>query len=462
LKVEGGGFLVNPRESGLPTMETQGEETAMQYRKGKQVSKKGALKVVARQEEEALRAYFSEGGQHLLPLLEVVRDAKASVDELMMGAARQFIEQLLVISAQEVAGTKHPGRRGGEVRWHGKQAGRIGLAERKLAIERPRLRDREGEVAVPAYAQLREHPGLGTRIHDILVSGVSTRKYGRVLPAMADTVGISKSAVSREFVAQSRKMLEALAARRWDDKDFLAIYLDGIIVARHHILAAVGVDTAGNKHLLGLASGSSENKRVAKDLLTHLIEHGLKPEVSRLYVIDGSKALRCAVEEVFGEAAHVQRCRTHKIRNVTERLPKELAAQVKSVMRAAYKLPEREGKAKLKQQASWLQADHPDAAASLLEGLDEIFTVNRLGLTPQLMRCLATTNLIENPNGAVRRTSGRVCRYRDAEMALRWTASGFLEAERNFRRLQGHRELWVLATALGRHVKATHASSMVA
>lgn len=435
----------------------------MQDRKGKGVVRKGALKVVARGDEEGLRAYFSEGGQHLLPLLELVRDAKASVDELMTGAARYFIEQLLVISAQEVAGEKHPGRKGGDVRWHGSQKGRIALAERKLIIERPRLRSRAGgEIAIPAYERFRERD-LGGRIHDILVTGVSTRKYGRVLPAMAGTAGIAKSSVSREFVAQSRKVLEALAARRWDDRDFLAVYLDGIAVSDHHILAAVGVDAVGDKHLLGLASGSSENKRVAKDLLTHLVEHGLNPEVARLFVIDGSKALRAAVEEVFGEAARIQRCRTHKLRNVADRLPKELAAQVKSVMRAAYKLPEKEGKAKLKQQASWLQADHPDAAASLLEGLDEIFTVNRLGLTPQLMRCLATTNLIENPNGAVRRVTHRVCRYRDAEMTLRWTASGFLEAEKSFRRLQGHRELWVLASALGRNVANTvHAGSKVA
>lgn len=426
----------------------------MQDRKGKRVGNKGALKVVARGEEEALRAYFSEGGQHLLPLLELVKDAKASVDELMMGAARQFIEQLLVISAQEVAGAKHPGRKVGEVRWHGSQPGRIALAERKLAVERPRLRSREGgEVVVPAYARFRQQADLGSRIHDILVSGVSTRKYGRVLPAMAGTVGIAKSSVSRQFVAQSRRVLEALAARRWDDVDILVVYLDGIVVAKHHILAAVGVDRGGRKHLLGLASGSSENERVAKDLLTHLVEHGLDPQVTRLFVIDGSKALRAAVEEVFGAAAQVQRCRTHKIRNVAERLPKALAAQVKSVMRAAFKLPEKEGKAKLRQQACWLQADYPDAAASLLEGLDEIFTVNRLGLTPALTRCLATTNLIENPNGAVRRVSERVCRYRDAEMALRWTASGFLEVEKGFRRLQGHRDLWVLATALGRHAE---------
>jgi transposase-like protein len=436
----------------------------MQDRKGKKPRNKGALKVIARQDEEGLRAYFSEGGQHLLPLLELVRDAKASVDELMVGAAVQFIEQLLAISAQEVAGVKHPGRKGAEVRWHGRQPGRIVLAERKLAIERPRLRSRTGaEVAVPAYTRFRRHGDLGRRIHDILVTGVSTRKYARVLPAMAGTVGIAKSSVSRQFVAQSRRVLEALAARRWEQVDILVVYLDGIVVASHHILAAIGVDATGTKHLLGLASGGSENKRVAMDLLTHLVEHGLEPQAARLYVIDGSKALRAAIEQVFGEAARVQRCRTHKVRNVIERLPKALAAQVRSVMQAAYKLSAKEGMAKLRQQASWLQGQHPDAAASLLEGLEETFTVNDLGLTPQLMRCLATTNLIENPNGAVRRVTRRVCRYRDADMALRWTACGFLEAEQNFRRLQGHRDLWVLAAALGRTVAGTaDANSKVA
>lgn len=179
-------------------------------------------------------------------------------------------------------------------------------------------------------------------------------------------------------------------------------------------------------------------------------------------MIDGSKALRSAIDEVFGDAARVQRCRTHKVRNVTERLPKQIAAQIKAVMHAAYQLPEKEGMAKLKHQASWLSTDYPDAAASLLEGLEETFTVNRLKLTPALMRCLATTNIIENPNGAVRRVTHRVCRYRDTQMALRWTAAGFLEAEKSFRRIQGHKELWVLATALGRIATSVDSKSRAA
>ena len=432
---------------------------------GKRRTNKPRLTVVTPSQQGALRGYFAQQGQVLLPMLELIEDARASVDELMADAARGFVEQLLMLSAQERAGVKHPGRAQGEIRWHGTQRGRIVLAERQLEVMRPRLRTKgraSREVAVPVYARLQAQPRLAERVRDILVSGVSTRKYAKVLPEMAGTVGIAKSSVSRKFIQASTRALTALMSRRLEDSDILALYLDGIVVAGHHILAAVGVDGQGRKHLLGLAQGASENARVVKDLLTDLIERGLKPDVPRLFVIDGSRALRAGIEAVFGEQAPVQRCRAHKVRNVTERLPKEIAAQVKAVMHAAYKLPEKEGMGKLRQQAKWLASDYPDAAASLLEGLEETFTVNRLRLTPALMRCLATTNIIENPNGAVRRVSRRVSRYRDAQMALRWTAAGFLEAEKSFRRIQGHRDLWVLATALGRNPTQIDSNEKVA
>ncbi len=147
-------------------------------------------------------------------------------------------------------------------------------------------------------------------------------------------------------------------------------------------------------------------------------------------------------------------CSTLQVRNVIERLPERERAQTKSVMHTAYKLPHKEGIAKLMQHAKWLRQQHPDAAASLLEGLEESFTVNRLNLTPALMRCLSTTNIIENPNGAVRRVTNRVSRWRDADMVMRWMATAYLEAERCFRRIQGYRELWVLSTALGRSKSA--------
>jgi len=267
---------------------------------------------------------------------------------------------------------------------------------------------------------------------------------------MAASAGISKSSVSRVMKAASEASLRQLMERSFHEHDVLAVYIDGIEVAGHHVLAAVGLDDSGEKHLLGLTRGSSENAGVVKDLLNSLVKRGIDASVQRLFVIDGSKAIRSAIEHVYGEQGLVQRCRAHKVRNVTERLPEPTRAQTKSVMHAAYKLPEKEGIAKLKQQAKWLQEQYPDAAGSLLEGLEETFTVNRLKLTPALMRCLCTTNIIENPNGAVRRVTGRVCRWRDPQMVLRWMASAYLQAEQCFRRIQGYRDLWVLSTALSR------------
>lgn len=435
----------------------------MKHRKAKTSSHQPKLKLVGKRDSEALAACFADQEHVLLPLLELVQDARASIDDLMNDAARTFVERLLVCSAQEVAGAKHPGKHSGAIRWHGTQRGCITLAERKLRLKRPRLRGSDGEIAIPAYQRLREDSRLGSRVHDILVTGVSTRKYAKVLPAMAGTVGVKKSSVSKRFIEASEKALQELHERKLDALELLAIYLDGIVVDTHHILAAVGVDREGKKHLLGLSSGASENSQVAKDLLNHLIQRGLDPERQYLFVIDGSKALRSALDEIFGEKALVQRCRTHKVRNVTERIPdKTVKAQTKAVMHAAYKLPAKEGMSRLKQQAEWLKRDYPDAATSLLEGLEDTFTVNRLNLTPSLMRCLSTTNLIENPNGAVRRVTARVSRYRDAAMALRWTATGFLEAEKSFRKIQGVKDLWVLETALGRNNKRVDEKQNVA
>ena len=435
----------------------------MTNRKAKTSPHQSNPKLLAKQDKQGLAACFADQGQVLLPLLELIVDAKASIDELMSDAARSFVEQLLVLSAQEVAGTRHPGKHTGEIRWHGTQRGRITLAERKLSVQRPRLRRASSEVAIPVYERLREEPRLGSRIRDILVTGVSTRKYAKVLPEMAGTVGIKKSSVSRRFIKASQKALEELMQRRLDGLDLLAIYLDGIVVDQYHILAAVGVDSGGQKHLLGLAPGASENAQVAKDLLQGMVQRGLNTNVAHLFIIDGSKALRTAIETIFGEKAPVQRCRTHKARNVLDRITdKTVKAQTKAIMHAAYQLPVKEGMARMKQQAQWLKTEYPDAAASLLEGLEETFTVNRLQLTPSLMRCLCTTNVIENPNGAVRRVTHRVSHYRDAAMALRWTAAGFLEAEKSFRKIQGVKDLWVLATALGRNDTRVDAIKKVA
>ena len=386
--------------------------------------------------------------QAALPLLSMIGQAQLSIEDLLGRTSRQFIEQLLMMAAESVAGPKHPGRSAGEVRWYGRQGGLVNLGTSKLKITRPRLRGPAGEVALPGYAGLAGDSNLSRRIADVLTCNVSTRKYARVMYRCADEMGVSRSAVSRHFVRDSAQALAKLMERDFGQIDLVAIYVDGIIVAGHHLIAAIGVDASGAKQVLGVVAGSSENAKVAKDLLGSLADRGVDLNVARLWVIDGSKALRSAIEQVCGQTAQVQRCRIHKIRNVSERLPKIKAQQTRWVMTQALKGAADAGIQKLKAHAGHLKAQHPDAAASLLEGLEELFTINRLGVTGELARCLATTNVIESPNSVVRRVSRRVTRYRDASMAARWTAAGFLEAEKAFRRLRGHERIPALIRAL--------------
>jgi transposase-like protein len=289
---------------------------------------------------------------------------------------------------------------------------------------------------------------LGRRIVEILMEGVSTRAYRKVLPEVAEAVGVSKSQVSREFIDASEEALQTLAARRFDDKDLLIIYLDGLIFGGHHVLSAIGVDVEGYKHVLGLVEGASENAAAATALLEDLAARGVKPGRRRLFVIDGSKALRAAIDAVYGADNPVQRCRTHKMRNVADQVPKHLRDQTKAVMRAAYRLDPQEGMARLRKQAAWLQTEHPTAAASLLEGLEETFTVNAMGLPGDLRRCLVTTNLIESPQAGVRQRTRRVTCWKDGAMALRWAATAFVATEKHFRRLMGYKQLWILKSYL--------------
>ena len=208
------------------------------------------------------------------------------------------------------------------------------------------------------------------------------------------------------------------------------------------------------KHVLVIREGATENAEAAKDLLEHLVSQGVDPSRRRLFVIDGSKALRTAINAVFGAETPVQRCRNHKLRNVLGRLPREQQAQTASLMRAAWKLGEKEGMAKFRQMAGWLEHDYPDAARSLLEGLEECFTINRLDVPRSLHRCLATSNVVDNPHSGVRSRTRRVCRWR-AGMPARWSAAAFLETEKSYRRIMGHRDLWALKAILERSQPAT-------
>ncbi len=408
--------------------------------------------IIEKQNTEAVRGFLSKNGQALLPLVEQIEQAEVALDELIDVLGRATVEMVLHLSAERIAGPPHPGKKGGAVGWHGREKGTVCLKERKLRVKRPRLRKKgqgeDGEVPLPAYEAMRSDEKLGSRMLEILLRGVSTRQYRAVLPEMAETVGVSRSSVSREAMEASEEELRRLCERGLEELDLLVIYLDGVIFGEHHVLVAVGVDAEGHKHVLGLAEGASENQVVARGLLEALVRRGVKPDRQRLFVIDGSKALRAAIDAVFGAENPVERCRHHKLENVMGYLPEHLKDQTKAAMRSAFRLPAREGMARLEKQAEWLEREYPSAAASLREGLAEMFTVNRLGLSPSLARCLVSTNVIESPHSGVRLRTRRICRWRDGKMVLRWAAAALLMTEQNFRKIMGYRDLWMLKAAL--------------
>jgi hypothetical protein len=258
--------------------------------------------------ERKLTEFLVRNGQALLPMMELIEHSRMAIDELIDVMGRASVEAVLELSAMQVAGPPQQGKaRPSEVGWHGTQPGRVYLKERKLKVNRPRLRNKgrgaNKEVSVPAYQAMQQNSATGERMLEILMNGVSTRGYSKVIPEMADTVGVSRSTVSRETIEASEAALKKLLERRFDEVELLIIYIDGMHFGDQCVLAAVGVDLQGRKHVLALREGATENAEAAKDLLQHLVERGVDPKRRRLFIIDGSKALRAAINAVFGAEA---------------------------------------------------------------------------------------------------------------------------------------------------------------
>ncbi len=397
----------------------------------------------------------------LMPSLEAAwQDVDVSFDRFCLVAGIEAMEQVLREDAQRLTGPRH-GRGGGRVghRW-GITKGKIGFHGGKVAVHRPRVRGYDGhEVELPSWTAAQAEDWLGRWAMNLMLINVSTRKLRRAvrlpegdLPAIAGD-GTSKSAASRRFVALSAERLAAWLTSDLSKLDLLVIQIDGLHIGNDLVLvAALGIDGDGNKHPLGLIEGATENAAVVQALIDNLIERGLDPKVCRLFIIDGAKALSKVIRRTFGGHTPIQRCQIHKARNVIERLPKPLHASARRALRQAWELDDAEkAEQLLRNLARRLEHEAPGVAASILEGLDEMLTVNRLGLPAKLRRSLACTNSIENMRGTVRRVCRNVKRWRNAAMALRWTAAGMLEAAKGFRRLKAYKHLPALRTALTTH-----------
>jgi len=388
--------------------------------------------------------------------------AKEGLLALSVGLGLGVVHELMEAEVTEVCGPKGKNDPERDAVRHGHEDGNVTLGGRRVSVSRPRMRsvpeDRERPLAT--YEHFSDRDPLTDLVFERILAGVSCRGYGRTNEPVGSEVqgeekSTSKSATSRAFVERTATALEELMSRGLEDVRLAAMMIDGLeIGARTHVVA-LGITTQGVKLPLGLWEGSTENATVATNLLADLVDRGLDPEQGILFVIDGAKALRKAIGDVFGAKAPVQRCQRHKERNVLDHLGEDEQGAVRSRLRAAWALTgHEEALASLRALAAELERSHPDAAKSLREGLEETVTLQRLGASERLAKTLGSTNPIESMIGVVRRIQRNVKSWQGGDMRKRWTAAGMLEAERQFRRIIGHRDLADLAVAVEREVAA--------
>ncbi len=390
--------------------------------------------------------------------------AKDGLLALSVGVGLGVLSEMMEAELDEVVGPKHAKSPERTAVRHGHTDGEVTLGGRRVAVKRPRARtaDDEHEVPLGTYEYFADRDPLTRVVLEQMLAGVSTRRFTRTREPVGEQViarerSASKSAVSREFVGRTREHLDALMSRDLADVRLAALMVDGIELKGRCAIVALGISTDGVKLPLGLWDGSTENKTVTAHLLADLVSRGLDVEQGVLVVLDGSKALRAAVDEVFGPVP-VQRCIRHKERNVLDHLAERDRPAVKARLLRAWASDNHklalEG---LRTLASELEHSHPGAAASLNEGLEETLTLTRLGIRGRLKKTLASTNPIESMIEIIRRSSRNVKRWQNGDMCLRWTAAGMLEAETQFRKVVGYSDLAKLALAVERDLAARQA-----
>ena len=390
-----------------------------------------------------------------LGLLSSLEDVRQGFFSLCVSAGRQVLTAMMEQEREALCGPKwmpNPDRRAGRA---GTTRSEVTLGGRRIAMQRLRARSMDGrELRLPSFGFAASRDPLDRRTLEAIAVGVSTRKYHRSLdplPSEESERSVGRSSVSRRFVALSSRLLGEWMSRPLDRLDIRVVMIDGIFLRDHCILIALGVACDGAKHVLGLHEGSSENATVTKAMLSELIDRGLDAEQPILFVIDGGKGIRKAITELFGAAAVVQRCQVHKRRNVLDHLPESMQPNVRRAMQQAYDTPDADlARRQLERLARSLERDHPGAAASVREGLEETLTLQRLGISDALYRTLRSTNPIENLNGSVAHFTRNVRRWTDASMMLRWVGTALHDAHKQFRRLKGFRGVKQLVAALDR------------
>jgi transposase-like protein len=387
-------------------------------------------------------------------MLDIPEIAGRELHEMIVGAGIGVFAKMLEAERERLCGPRYvhsstrTASRGGHTR-----SAELALGGRRVAVKRPRVIGADGrEVRLHTWDVFAGDDVLNERAVEQMVIGVSTRKYARSLEDVdVETRGTSKSAVSRRFVALTTAQLNEMMKADLKRIDLAALMIDGITIDEHVVLVALGIDVDGKKHVLGVHEGATENAAACTGLLTNLRGRGMATDRSILVVIDGSKALYKAVRDVFGKKAIVQRCQVHKCRNVVDHLPDGMQKNAEKVIRQAYNTKEiGRARRQLENLARSFEDDHPSAAASIREGLEETLTIKQFRLPEALTKTLSTTNPIENINSGIRRVCKRVTTWKGGTMILRWVGAALVEHSRGFHRLKGHAGMKALVAALRR------------
>jgi transposase-like protein len=389
--------------------------------------------------------------------LEIGEAMRRDLREFVIAAGSSALGAVLEEERTQAVGPMYAHLPTRSARRAGSARGELVMGGRRVQVRRPRARTLAGEeIQLPSWKAFAAEDPLDERAVEQMLVGVTTRRYARSLEPLAAPLperGTSKSAVSRRFVAATEKQMAEWLGRELSEIDLAVLMVDGIVIAEHVLLVALGIDSDGKKHVLGVREGATENAAACTALLADLRDRGVRTDRTVLAVLDGSKALAKAVRNVFGANAIVQRCQAHKTRNVVDQLPEEMKPSVRQALRDAYAASDYErARTMLTNLARRLRNDHPGAAASLEEGLDETISVKRLRLPKKLERQLSTTNAIENLMGSVRDLARRVKRWRGGRMIVRWTVTAVADAATRFRRIMGAREgMTQLMRALAQH-----------
>jgi putative transposase len=387
-----------------------------------------------------------------LPLVDLLVDTKTELLELALRSGLRVFTTMLEEDRTALCGPRYAHEPDRPATRAGTTPSEVVLGGQKVAIQRPRVRTAAGEVALPTFQTMAATDPLDRRVVEQMLVGVATRQYARSLEPLGpemESRGTSKSAVSRRFVARTAVQLATWQSAPLDALDLVALLIDGVHVGDHCLIVALGIAADGQKHALGLWDGSTENATMCQGLLANLQSRGLRTDRSVLVILDGSKALRKAVRAIFGDAALVQRCQVHKTRNILEYLSDRQRPWAQAILRRAYQSTElKTAQRLLLDLARRLETEHPSAAESVREGLDETLTVLTLNLSARLRRSLATTNAAESLLSRTRHVKRNVKRWRGGQMMLRWVAAGVLEAVKGFRRLKGYADMPMLVAAL--------------